>query len=141
MDWDTRFVELADVVAGWSKDPSTKVGCVIVRPDRTIASVGFNGFPRGVSDDEALYADRDIKIPRVIHAETNAVLNAHEPVRGCTAYVTHPPCMSCTGILIQAGISTIVWKHPSEAMKSRWGEQFHMSKGLLAEAGVDYIEV
>lgn len=141
MDWDARFIELAGHISEWSKDPSTKVGCVIVRPDKTVASLGFNGFPRGVSDDKALYEDRDIKIPRVIHAETNAVLSAHGPVKGCMAYLTHPPCMACTGILIQAGISSIVWKHPSEGMKARWGDQFHMSKGLLSEAGVSYIEV
>ena len=59
--WDERFIELARLVAAWSKDPSTKVGAVIVRPDRTVASVGFNGFARGVDDTEERLNDRALK--------------------------------------------------------------------------------
>ena len=50
--WDRRFLALAEHVADWSKDPSTKTGAVIVRPDRTIASMGYNGFPRGMADTD-----------------------------------------------------------------------------------------
>ena len=59
--WDKRFIELADHVAQWSRDPSTKVGAVIVRTDKTVASMGFNGFPRGVDDAEGRYLDKPTK--------------------------------------------------------------------------------
>ena len=59
--WDIRFLELAKHISGWSKDPSTKVGCVVVGGDREIRSTGFNGFPRGINDDEDRLTDRDKK--------------------------------------------------------------------------------
>lgn len=139
--WDARLLSLASLVASWSRDPSTKVGCVIVRPNNTIASVGFNGFPRGVNDDEELYANRDIKLARTIHAEENAVLNAAESVDGYTAYVTAPPCMHCTAVLIQAGITTVKFLEPSTDLKARWGDQFAYSEAFFAEAGVEYTEI
>ena len=67
-DWHQRFLALAAHVGSWSKDPSTKVGAVIVRNDRTIVSVGYNGFPRHCDDDPELYADRTKKYPRTVHA-------------------------------------------------------------------------
>lgn len=63
--WDGRFLDLAVLVGEWSKDPSTKVGAVLVRPDRTIAAVGFNGFPRGVLDHPERYEDRPTKYEMV----------------------------------------------------------------------------
>ena len=77
--WIARFSDLAKEVSSWSKDPSSRVGAVIVRPDRTVASVGFNGFPRGVEDSQDVIADRDAKLLRTIHAELNAILAAKEP--------------------------------------------------------------
>ena len=64
--------ELAGHIAGWSKDPSTKVGCVVVGQDREIRSTGFNGFPRGISDDLDRLTDREQKYPLICHAEENA---------------------------------------------------------------------
>ncbi len=94
--WDDRFLNLAKFVAEWSKDPSTKVGAVIVRPDRTVASVGYNGFPRGVLDHVDRYSDRDTKYAMVVHAENNALINARQSLEGCTLYVTPlPPCTQC----------------------------------------------
>lgn len=60
--WDRRFLELATLVASWSKDPSTKTGAVIIGPDRSVISTGFNGFPREMPDDPKLYEDREKKI-------------------------------------------------------------------------------
>ena len=74
--WDHRFIELADHIAQWSKDPSTKVGCVIVGEDREIRSTGFNGFPRGIDDDEERLNNRDLKYPLICHAEENAIMHA-----------------------------------------------------------------
>jgi dCMP deaminase len=107
--WDLRFLKAAEEVATWSKDPSTKVGCVIVDPElQRRTGEGFNGFPRFMSDDPALYEDRETKYSRTLHAELNAVLFSKK-TEGCTAYVTHPPCSSCALVLIQSG--SYVWSH------------------------------
>ena len=107
--WDHRFLAMADLVAGWSKDPSTRVGAVIVRPDKTVCSVGFNGFPRYVDDSDAAYLDRTTKYKQVKHAEENAILFANEPLLGYTLYVTPLlPCSLCAGDIIQKGIRRVV---------------------------------
>jgi dCMP deaminase len=80
--WDGRFLDLAVFVGDWSKDPSTKVGAVLVRPDRTIAGLGFNGFPRGVLDHPERYDDRPTKYEMVVHAEMNALLSSRESLEG-----------------------------------------------------------
>ncbi len=138
--WDERFLRLSKEVASWSKDPSLHVGAVIVRPDNTIASVGFNGFPRGVGDNPDLLADREEKLARVIHAEVNAVLNAHERVEDCSIYITHPPCSNCASVIIQAGIKEVVTIKPDQGLLSRWGASIDRAVGMLSEAGVHYCE-
>jgi dCMP deaminase len=137
--WNKRFLELADHISLWSKDPSTKVGCVIVRPDKTIAAVGYNGFPRGVLDSEERYNDRNLKYLMVKHAEENAIYSAIEPLTGYTAYVTHHPCSTCSGSLIQNGIKTIITRSPSNSFAERFGDSFAASKIMLDEAGVELI--
>ena len=72
--WDKRFLEMAKVVSTWSKDPSTKVGTVAVR-NRTVIAQGYNGFPRGIKDDDR-YNDREIKYKFIVHSEMNAIYNA-----------------------------------------------------------------
>jgi dCMP deaminase len=134
--WDDRFLQLASLVASWSKDPSTQVGCVVVRSDRTVASCGFNGFPRGVEDREQRLQDRETKYAMVVHAEANAVLTAHERLDGSTAYVTSHPCSGCAGLMIQAGIKRVVVPHPSVDMIERWGESLSRAKTMFIEARV-----
>ena len=67
--WDQRFLDLAHHISGWSKDPSTKVGCIVVGKDREIRSTGFNGFPRGIADDDERLTNRELKYPLICHAE------------------------------------------------------------------------
>ena len=74
--WDARFIDLAKHISQWSKDPSTKVGCVVIGEDREIRSTGFNGFPRGISDDMERLEDREQKYPLICHAEENAIMHA-----------------------------------------------------------------
>lgn len=137
--WDRRFLALANHIRTWSRDPSTQVGAVIVRPDRTIASVGFNGFPRGTSDDPALYADREVKYQRVVHAEINAILSAREPLSGYCLYVAPlHPCSQCAAAIIQSGIKRVVAQTSNRA---DWADRFKMAKQLFDEAGVEVIEV
>lgn len=142
--WDHRFLDMAALVSSWSKDPSTKCGAVIVRPDKTVASVGFNGFPQGCDDSPHLYADRDLKLSRVVHAEQNALLHAGESVKGYTLY-SWPPgfgpsCDRCTAHIIQAGITRVVFKHQEdEGFSSRWKEAVERGLDMYAEADVEVI--
>jgi dCMP deaminase len=130
------FFELAAVTARMSRDPNTQVGAVIVRPDKTIASLGFNGFARGVSDDPKLYTDRETKLRRVVHAEMNAILTAREPLHGYTLYVRPlPPCPHCAGAIIQSGIKKIVWSGPE--VPERWAEDMAEAMKMFTEAGVE----
>lgn len=137
--WDNRFLKLADEIATWSKDPSTQVGCIIVRPDKTIASVGYNGFPRGVNDSIERYNNREIKYLMVKHAEENAVYSAKEPLTGYTAYVTHHPCSTCTGTLIQNGINRIVTRTPSDSFAERFASSFEASRTMISETGIELV--
>jgi len=136
LKWDLRFLEMAAMVASWSKDPSTKCGAVVVRPDLTIASVGFNGFPRGCLDDAEMYEQRDLKLDRVIHAEVNAILSAKEPLTGYTMF-SNPPCVHCTTCIIQAGISRVVYYGVDDFANGRWTESIERGRDLFDEAMVD----
>lgn len=136
--WDVRFVKLAMHIANWSKDPSTKVGCVVVGEDREIRSTGFNGFPRGIEDDEERLLDREQKYPLICHAEENAIMHAARigvSLKGSTAYVTWPPCSRCARSLIQSGIKEIIYPTPGE-IPERWVEDFNISNSMISEAGV-----
>ena len=108
----------------------------MVGPDREIRSTGFNGFPRGVSDNERLY-DRDKKYPLICHAEENATMHAARtgvPLKGCTSYSTWPPCCRCARSMVQAGLKEVVF--PKVEIPERWQEDFKMAMEMLEEAGV-----
>ena len=85
LKWDARFLDLAKHISDWSKDPSTKVGCVVVGEDREVRSTGFNGFPRGIEDTAARLNDRSQKYPMICHAEENAIMHA------CLLYTSPSP--------------------------------------------------
>ena len=137
--WDRRFIDLALHISEWSKDPSTKVGCIVVGEDREIRSTGFNGFPRGIEDSMERLEDRELKYPLICHAEENAIMHAARigvSLKGCTAYVTWPPCNRCSRSLIQAGIKKIVIPSDVE-IPERWNDEFDLSKSMLNEAGIE----
>jgi dCMP deaminase len=119
--WDIRFLRLAKHIATWSKDPSTKVGAVIVDDDQQIVSTGYNGFPFCFPDDPDAYEDRDTKLERIIHAEMNAVMNAKRSVRDCTLY-TWPfmTCDVCAKHMLQAGITRFVAPTTPPVLAQRW---------------------
>jgi len=136
--WDLRFLKLAKHISDWSKDPSTKVGCVVVGPDREIRSTGFNGFPRGIMDDDNRLNNRQKKYPMICHAEENAIMHAARigiSLKGNTAYVTWPPCSRCTRSLIQAGINEVVYPSNVE-IPERWEEDFSIAMDMMKEAGI-----
>ena len=135
--WDARFLRIAKEVQSWSRDPGTKVGCVLVQNKR-ILSVGFNGFPQNLSDSLDLYKDREYKLAVTVHAEANAILNAAKngaQTQGATAYVTFPPCSQCAAALIQAGVETVVCPDP-ETAPERWKASFKMANEILYQSGV-----
>ncbi len=134
--WHKRFMDLAEHVAKWSKDPSTKVGCVIVDDKQRVVGMGYNGFPRGVDDTHERLHNRAKKYLLVQHAEANAILQSVAPTEGCTAYVTHKPCANCTGILIQAGIKAVFTTRPGQGLQERFADSFAAADVMCREAGV-----
>lgn len=130
--WDKRFLELAELISSWSKDPSTKVGAVITSGNKII-SLGYNGFPSKINDDDRLY-QREEKYKIIIHAERNAILFANQNLNNCTIY-TYPfmPCSSCASLIIQSGINRVV---SYGNIPERWKQSFELSKNLLKEAKI-----
>lgn len=150
--WDKHFLDHAVLCARMSKDPSTTVGAVVVGPDREVRATGFNGFPRGISDDNRLL-DREQKLQLVVHAECNTICNAARvgvSLKGCTIYIAAsdktgqvwggPPCTRCSVHVIQAGIERVV-TYPFKAVPSRWADDLEVAKAILREAMIEYIEV
>lgn len=136
--WDGWFLGLASYISTASKDPSTQVGCVIVGPDREIRATGYNGFPRGVDDSEERLNNRELKYSLVVHAEENSLLYAARvgvSLKGCTAYVTWPPCTRCAVSMIQAGIVEVIYPSNIE-IPERWKKDFELSNSVLNEAFV-----
>ncbi len=140
--WNQRFMEMAKLIAGWSKDGSTKVGCVIIGPDKEVRSMGYNGFPRGVNDDISQRWERPIKYEYVVHAEVNAILNAARNgtnLSQAILYVTMPPCMRCAGAIIQSNIKEVIYMEPEEKKQiPGWRDTLNLSLKMFDEAGVIY---
>ncbi len=140
--WNARFLQMAQLISTWSKDQSTKVGCVIVSPEKAILSMGYNGFPRGVDDTPVYRHDRPTKYDFVVHAEQNALLNAGRNgtrLNGGILYVTMPPCPNCAGSIIQSGIKEIIYLEPAEQKKiAGWRDNLKYSFEMFNEAGIKY---
>lgn len=134
VDWDKRFLDLAEHVAQWSKDPRTKVGAVIADEKKRVVSIGYNGFPRGVDDTPDRYEDRPTKHLFVAHAERNALDNAPLMVDGCTLYVPLVPCNECAKSIIQKGIARVVSYTPE---RDGAGFNWHITISMFVEAGVE----
>jgi len=139
--WHRWFMGLAHHVATASKDPSTRVGAVIVDEDRIVKGMGYNGFARGVVDDLSRYADRALKYKLVVHAEANAILNANGSLRGCYLYCTHHPCTSCASLIIQAGIHTVIYEPSTPEFAKRWADDIKLVNEIFREAGVLLLEL
>jgi dCMP deaminase len=138
--WHLRFLALAEHIAQWSKDPSTQTGGVIVRPDKTIVSVGYNGFPRGIADDPKLLESREEKYKRVVHSEMNAILNAKESLEDCVLYNwPGQSCHRCAVHVIQTGIKFVVSPLRSCDMADRWKGSWLDTEELFREASVNFI--
>ena len=141
ISWDEYFMGIAALSALRSKDPNSQVGACIVSKDNKILSMGYNGFPRGCSDEEFPWAREgnqiDTKYPYVVHSELNAILNYRGgSLQGTKLYVTLFPCNECAKAIIQAGIKTVIYdsdKYDGTPMNI-------VSKQLLSAAGVEVIK-
>ncbi len=135
INWDEYFMGVAMLAAKRSKDPNTQVGACIVSADNIIISTGYNGMPKGCSDDEFPWdrTGEETKYPYVVHAELNAILNANgRDLRGSRVYVALFPCNECAKAIIQSGVSEVVYlsdKYAGTPMNAA-------SKRMLNAAGV-----
>ena len=137
-NWPARYISLAEYISQWSKDPSTKVGAVLFRKDGSIISMGYNGFPRGCSDDPMLLEDRDIKLKMTIHAEENALLAAGRngtSLEGACVAVTRHPCSSCAAKLSQAGIRQVYYIGDDD-FEERWADDVALARHMFNQLGV-----
>ncbi|MGM9941543.1 MAG: deoxycytidylate deaminase [Bulleidia sp.] len=141
LTWDEYFMGLAHLSALRSKDPNTQVGAVIVDANHRVVSIGYNGFPGGVSDEEFPWGREggvlETKYAFVVHAELNAILNSQRSVRDCTIYVSLFPCNECAKAIIQSGITRIVY----ESDKYDGVDTNIASKRMLRAAGVELVRI
>lgn len=138
--WDRRFLELADVIATWSKDPSRGVGAVIVSPMRQVLATGYNGLPRGF-EDQPDRLERPAKYDLTVHAEMNAIIqcarNGTTPV-GATIYSSFSPCIHCTLSIVQAGIARVVTRSIAQG-DAHWNESIDKSISMFEEVGIQFV--
>jgi dCMP deaminase len=142
--WDRRYLGLAKYYSQFSKDPSTKVGAVVVDLDNRVAGMGYNGFPEGIADTPERLNNRELKYKLVLHAEVNAILDAGDRARASTLYVwpsfaLPPVCNECCKIAIAAGVMEIVgFEGGDDERAARWKDSISISKVLCEEAGIIY---
>jgi len=141
--WVERYFKLSKEISTWSKDPSTKIGAIIVGDSGQIISQGYNGFPRNVDDNDFRYQQREIKYQFVIHAEMNAILNAlynGASVKGCTLFVYGlPVCNECAKAVIQAGIKSVyILIDEEHTVGNKWKESFKISETMFKVAGISF---
>jgi len=133
--WDRRFLDMALLCSTWSKDPSTKVGSVIVSDRRRVVSVGYNGFPRGLPDNTEWLNNREQKLKLVAHAERNALDNAECSVVGSVLYTTLFPCSECAKSIVQRDIQRVVSFSFEKDQEIKYN--FEQSKLLFEAAGIE----
>ena len=138
LNWDQYFMSVAHLSALRSKDPNTQVGACIVDDSNIIVGMGYNGLPKGCSDDEFPWGNvgdtLDTKYAFVVHAELNAILNSRTSLKGCSIYVSLFPCNECAKAIIQSGISKIVYEDDKYAHT----DAVKASKRMLKAAGVKF---
>ena len=138
IQWDEYFMGVAILSSKRSKDPVTQVGACIVNDKKRIVGIGYNGFPRGVDDDQFPWDKKaewlNSKYPYVVHAEPNAILNSTVSLENSTLYVTLFPCNECAKLVIQSGIKEVVFLID----KYHERDMFIASRRMFDSAGVVY---
>ena len=139
--WDERYLQLAKHVSTWSKDPSTQVGAIAVGDKGQVLSQGYNGFPRGVKDDDR-YNVKDVIYRYVVHAEMNCIYNATfhgVSLNGATLYVYGlPMCNECAKAIVQVGIVRVVSPYNGATTPEKWKVSCAHTQNLLKEVGIPY---
>jgi dCMP deaminase len=139
-EWHKRYLGLAREVASWSKDPSRKIGAVAVGNKGQVLAQGYNGFPRGISDDETRLNNRELKYKYIVHAEMNLIYNATYngiSLDGSTVYVTGlPVCSECAKGLIQVGVRQVIMPEEDANRDDFWSKSFETTIELFGEAGI-----
>ena len=139
-NWDNRYLDLAENVSSWSKDPSRKIGAVAVGSKGQILSQGYNGFPRGISDNVERYNDKETKYRYVVHAEMNVIYNATYngiSLDGATLYVTGlPVCSECAKGIIQTGVKRVVMR--ATDVPEKWFISFATTAKMFNEANIEW---
>lgn len=147
--WIDHFFKLCTVHAEMSKDPSTKVGAIIVTDSKQILNACYNGFPIGIEDDPVkvpeLYNDRQMKLSMTVHGEANIVaLSARYGIRleGTHLFVSLVPCKDCAKLLIQAGIKSVYYKKDNKPIDNEndWRLRINESLDLMDKAGIKLYE-
>ena len=137
-NWDNRWLEIAQLISTWSKDPSTKIAAIAVKDKRLIAT-GYNGFPRNIEDLDDRWSNREEKYKYVVHAEMNCIYNANyhnQSLKGSTMYVVGlPVCHECAKGIIQVGITRVVAHYDKLPLK--WSKSNSITEKMFKEAGVD----
>ena len=134
-DWDERFIGLARHIAGWSKNPSTKVGAVVVDRTGCIVSEGYNDVVRRIELTEAQWNDSATRRFYGVHAEANVILHARiANLNDCVLYVTHFPCVACAKLIIESGICIICV--PESAGIETWEDEQAKAQEMFLEAGI-----
>ena len=140
--WDKRYLALAEHISTWSKDPSRKIGAVAVGEKGQVLAQGYNGFPRGIDDQESMYENKVVKYQHVVHAEMNCIYNATyngTSLDGATMYIHGlPVCSECAKGIIQVGIKRVVTTEIDDSMPERWVESTQLTKKMFEEAEVIY---
>lgn len=142
--WEKRYLNLAEEVGNWSKDPSRKIGAIAVGEKGQVLAQGYNGFPRGIMDSQSRLEDRETKYKYIVHAEMNLIYNASYngvSLDGSTIYVTGlPVCSECAKGLIQVGAKHVVIGLPLsfDEQPPIWKESWALTKDMFDEAGIDY---
>jgi dCMP deaminase len=141
--WDLFYLGMSRYISTASKDPSTKVGAVIVRPDFSVASVGYNGFPQKMPDRQEWLENREEKYSRVVHGEINAVSFCRDQsLHGYTLYTTpFMPCDRCFVQMIQKGITRFVAPKATSEQLTRWGAAFEKVRQYARECNVELVEL
>lgn len=142
--WLIHFRDMAKLVSSMSKDPSHKIGAVIVDKNNKVISMGFNGFAHGIEDSEERLNNKDIKRLLMLHAEENAILHAKQDLSGCDIYIYgYPPCVHCMSLIIQSGIKSIYYTNSrkDKQVSEHWKENLELAKKLANEVNIPIIEL
>lgn len=143
--WQRYYMGMAEYVATGSKDGSSRFGSVLVKPNKRLASIGFNGFPTRIPDDPDILNDperRQEKYDLIVHAEENCLDNYEGfDTQGYHLFVTAHPCEQCAKRITNTGIEYVYWCADKTDYMERWGDSIKRATTKLERAGIKMVPV